>query len=268
VRVWSYPQYVTVTSGSPPFSLSTIVPTNPPSSGGSGSSGGIVLETNGTLNANQGILNIESGTGIAVTNPSSGNVLITNTGGTGGTSFSTAGQGGFLGPGILTSLYAPYWGQSAQPLDDSANVVDVFQFVLDSAWTIRNCTFVWSNNYPGTCSFAIYSVAGSKLIDSGTFDLEGTTNTPVQNTFTAVVLPPGVYWFAQAGSGPGLTCPALVWQGSSTPGAAVLAMLNTPQITAGVAANARSTGVMPSTLGTITALTNQGLYPAAPFWTP
>ena len=76
-KAWAYPQYITVTSSSPPFNLSGIFPTNPPGSGGSGSSGPL-FETNGTSNANQAFLNLESGTGITVTNTSSGNVQISS----------------------------------------------------------------------------------------------------------------------------------------------------------------------------------------------
>jgi hypothetical protein len=147
-RAWSYPQYITVTTGSGSFSLSGIFPTNPPGAGGSGSSG-IVLETNGTVNGNQALLNIaagtnitatnsggtvtisatggttfeqngtpltssstvnfESGSGITVSNPSAGNVLVTNS--APGGLFSGTGAF-FVGPGITdVSLVfgAPYW---------------------------------------------------------------------------------------------------------------------------------------------------------------
>ena len=167
---------------------------------------GVVIEVNGAPLATPSPANFTVGAGLSISNPSAGTILLTNTVPP-GAGFSTAGSGGFLGPGVLTSLYALAWGVSAQPLDDSANVLDVFQFVLEASWTIRNCTFVWSNNYPGTGSFGIYSAAGALLIDSGTFNFESPTNTPVENSFTAVTLPPGVYWFAQAGPGAGVTCP-------------------------------------------------------------
>jgi hypothetical protein len=230
-----------------------------------GGGGSTVFEANGTPLSSSSTINYAPGTGVAVTNPSAGNVLITNTAPV--ATFSAVGQGVFLGPGVTTSLYALNWEDDAAPLDDSANVVDVFLFTLNASWTIRSCTFIWSNNLSGTASFGIYSVAGNLLIDSGTFNLEGATNTPVKNAFTAVVLPPGVYWFAQTASGAGINCPAFIWTGTSTPGAGVLAMLNTPQVTVGTAANPRSGGgAMPATLGTVTAQTSQSLFPAACVW--
>jgi len=92
-KAWAYPQYITVTSSSPPFNLSGIFPTNPPGSGGSGSSGPL-FETNGTSNANQAFLNLESGTGITVTNTSSGNVLISGGGYPAGANILTMGPYG------------------------------------------------------------------------------------------------------------------------------------------------------------------------------
>jgi len=54
------------------------------SSGGSGFSGGIVLETNGVLNGDQTLLNLQQGANVTIVDDGNGNITISSTGGGGG----------------------------------------------------------------------------------------------------------------------------------------------------------------------------------------
>jgi hypothetical protein len=228
---------------------------------------GPLFETNSVANANQAVLNLEAGTGITLANPSGGNVTITNTG---GASFSTAGIGGFFGPGVVENFWSLYTVLGA-PLQNSANAVDAFQFELQATWTLRTCSWWWTNNLNGYASFAIYNSTGTtKLIDVA-FNTSIGVNpapTPVELTFSPVTLPPGVYYFAQAGAGAGLNAPAFNWLYSSTSGANMLAWLNLVTPLAVSCSNARSGTTMPATLGTMSAQTNQAILPCAVLWTP
>jgi hypothetical protein len=214
---------------------------------------GATFDVNGTPTTSQTLINFESGTGITVSNPSAGNVLITNT--SPGTTFSTVGQGGFFSSGI------PMWGMYGVGTETTGNpslglgnnVVVVYQFVLESAWTLSSAAIQISTAFAGgSINFGFYSAGGAKLIDSGALST-ALGNTPVRGTFTPVTLPPNTYYFACSASN------------SSTPTVFGLAfnyttayqnMLNANVAVAryGSAANPTVGGVMPANLGAIAPL--------------
>lgn len=260
-EAWAAPQFWTFTSTPNPIDVGTIVPTNPPGGGGSGSST-LLLETNGTVNSNQSLLNIAQGTGITITN-TSGTTTITNTG---GASFTTSGQGWFLG------------GQSFGPLKDTsgtaiystpltANTVIAVQLLLEATYTVSRISAycITGSSVAQPMTAGIYSIDGNTLLidaGGGAFDM-GTSSQKYRTVSlgSPVTLTPGVYWFAY-----GATTDSN--QGSVLSHASqtfFTSMINgvdftNPQVTPtryGTAANSLSGGgALPSTLGAITALSN------------
>jgi hypothetical protein len=191
-----------------------------------------------------------------------------------GSAQSTSGQGYFFGPGV-PSLLGLNLGDV--PID-SANTVYVWQFTLTACWTIRTATYITGNSlsYPTyPLGFGIYSCSGSKLLDVY-FDTTATYETPVTLTFSAVTLSPGVYYFAQAQPASGISAHTIEIDsaGGSISLTQLLSTINNPAYTlytspiAGTAGNAMSSGVLPSTLGTISPLTDTYISPAAVLWTP
>ncbi len=65
ILAWAAPQFQTVT-GSGPFDIGTWIPNNPPTGGAP--VGSILLQTNGTNNSDQALLNLAAGTGITLVN--------------------------------------------------------------------------------------------------------------------------------------------------------------------------------------------------------
>ena len=106
----------------------------------------------------------------------------------------------------------------------------------------------------------IYDASGTKLIDSGTFDV-GSTGFK-QNSFTSVTLQPGIYSFAWSCDGIVAQCRFI------SIGLGIVAASYTNQGTAirrGRGSNAMAAGVLPSTLGTLTSL-NHGC--PISYWEP
>jgi len=173
-------------------------------------------------------------------------------GGAGGPGFSISGHGWFFG------------GESWGPVEDGngaggypANVVNCVQLRLDDPFTISQLAmYVITGAGAGYLCCALYSEDGNtKLIDAGqnAFDTHSHSQRLYQVTLSpAVVLSPGVYWFAWGstdGNGAVITHVAQTWLAS-------LFNASTPRI--GTAANGITSGNMPSTLGTVTPLANTG----------
>jgi hypothetical protein len=225
----------------------------------------IVFENNGVPNSSQTLLNLENTDGsITITDEGSGAINITsNTGG----GFSTAGQGAFFGPGIVN----PY-GATLQysTLATSNNVVYVYQFTLSASWTIRNASFISENSGAGDYyGFGIYNAAGQALITTS-FLSTSITAAAATNTFSAVTLPPGTYYFAQSVDSTGLNAPAFAFEFGGGSATVLLEIMNADsQPLASTAANTMGvgTGVMPATLGTLTPLTTSPNV-AAVKWNP
>jgi hypothetical protein len=207
-----------------------------------------LLETNGTKNGSQATLNLAAGANITLADNGSGTITIAAA--AGGSSFSVTNQGFFIASG-MTDLASAFVGTFIAPITDySANEVMVNQFVLQSAWTLSSVSYQLTTTSSGgsNFSFGIYSAAGVKLIDSGAFD--GTSSAVQTLSFTPVTLPAGVYYFAASATD--LTMRGIAMQTANP--AVMLATISTSYPYIATAANATSGGVMPATLGTLTAI--------------
>jgi hypothetical protein len=144
----------------------------------------------------------------------------------------------------------------------STNGVDVAQFVLPFAITVNNVGMDISATSSGaTVNIGIYSAAGAKLIDSGTFS--ATAGGVKLNTLgTPVTLPPGVYYLAWSTSN--ATAVMYCYSVSAQPVNNILTGISGATYFAS-AANATSAGVMPSTLGTLTTLSTGAYIPLTVF---
>lgn len=168
---------------------------------------------------------------------------------------STAGQGYFIGPGLITV------GESfsnGAALVSSAQQVVVTQFTLPISITVRNVTYAATVTVASsTITFGIYSADGNtKLLDSGTFNGGSSSNQTL--AVTAVTLPPAVYWFAQSASTQTtLTGPGIAGNGI------VNGFLIAHAAHMGTAANSATAGVLPATLGVIT---GSSIVPAVPLF--
>ncbi len=164
-----------------------------------------------------------------------------------GVSFKTSGLGGFWSAGYPMGMQ---FGQNttAATVSTTSEQVTVFQFTLDASWTISRVTAVIATNSSGnSVNFGIYNSSGSKLIDSGA--LSATSTGAISASITAVTLPPGVYYFAQSANNTSIQVTG--FSNASSPMTTALNAHGTVKV--GQAANATSAGVMPATLGTITA---------------
>src|ERR1700689_41059 len=173
-----------------------------------------------------------------------------------GTTFS--GNGSFmLGPGIRSPLFfeTAFSSILLKKVNgvSTANRVVVYLFQLDVSQTISKVSAIATNNSGGfTMSVGIYSYTGTKLVDGGSFVAQ-TSPTVQTNTITPVTLSSGVYWQAQAATSNG--------SGATLYGIALGGLVNIlPEYIAnapraGYPANPMVGGVLPATLGAITAFT-------------
>lgn len=190
-----------------------------------------------------------------------------------GVSFSTAGQGFFWSNG-KTEIPAATISSSSNPLVHIANQVLVFQFTLLASYTIRNIGITSPSGVSVGyhASFGIYDASGNKLIDTGVLSSANMGGFGgYAFSITPVTLSPGVYYFAQTAdattslwygiqqTGAGVSIFFPTWNGASVGGGGTFSLLG------GVAANASSAGVLPSTLGTISPLNpNSAPFPCVP----
>ena len=166
---------------------------------------------------------------------------------------NSSGAGYFIGPNLPT-----FWGLnvSSTTAVGAINTVYVSQFVLASAMTIGHVTTsVVTGSAGATGNVGIYNSAGTKLVDSGAISLAASSSRPV-TPFTAVTLPPGTYYLAWA-----QTSLTPVVETVLNPSTALILATNANSTKYGTAANALSAGVLPSTLGALTAATTSvGVY--------
>ena len=210
--------------------------------GGTGST--LTLENNGVANGNQKLLNLVAGQNISIVDDGEGDITISSS----GASFDGNGAY-FVGPG-LTDLAELYIADTVNvaTFNSSANAVQVYLFQLDAEYTISKVSITSIGNlFSVHATFGIYSYAGNKLVDGGSF-VELTGSGVQTNSITPVTLPPGVYWFAQStdtsNSG---QWPAVVITNTTLP-----SMLSANTTRSATAGNAASGGVLPATLGTLT----------------
>lgn len=128
-----------------------------------------------------------------------------------------------------------------------SNQVRVARIFLPCRTTIRRIVFeVTTASAGGFCSVGIYSADGNtRLLHTGAV---ATDTTGVKNiSITPVTLDPGVYWLAWTADN------TIAQARFLTLGTNAATIENTVAARRGSAANASSAGVLPTTLGTITA---------------
>lgn len=179
-----------------------------------------------------------------------GNVFVTYYADSKGLRLHQPGQGFFIGPGLPASNLA---NSSAATLSPSGqtNQVSCVQFVLHEYWTIRHVTYgaIAAGAAGAKFAIGIFSADGSTKLLEAQFD--ATILTP-QSVSVNVTLPPGVYWYAWAANdttATGNVCPNF---GVNT-GQVWVQYLNKVVVHFGKSSNVLTAGVLPSTLGTITA---------------
>jgi len=238
---WRSPQYWVIPTTPDPFNVGSLVPTNPPGSGLEfGES--ITLQTNGTNNASQSLLNLTAGTNITLTN-TGGEVEIDASGGS--PTYSTAGEGYFYGPGML---FAPPNTMTDNDIVSSSNQVYAAQFIFLVTMTIRNISYRFSSGSGGTHGgFGIYNAAGTSLLIT-TGAMNASVHTVQTVSITPVTLSPGVYWFAQTADDNGVKGAGF---GILSTDPMDIANAVAPRFA--LCSNAGSAGVLPATLGTFSA---------------
>lgn len=174
-----------------------------------------------------------------------------------GVSFSTSGQGWFAGAGMRYEGLLQNANTNAAITNTTANKVIVYQFSLDSPWTLSSCSYKLSSTSASThFNFGIYNASGSKVIDAA---FDGSLSTLQTVTFGPTTLSAGTYYFAASATSTTPTGPVMFSSGGST--VQELVALSAVQPLLASAANSTSGNVMPATLGTLTAITS------AAFWT-
>jgi hypothetical protein len=173
-----------------------------------------------------------------------------------GTIFGTSGQGWFAGPG----LNASWWGNAstnASITGTTANVVVVYQFVLDSTWKLSSCSYKLGTASAATnFNFGIYDSSKNKLIDCA---FDGSITTLQTKTFGPTTLTPGTYYFACSATSTSPRGPLYFSSGTTT--LQQMLAINGVNPLVATAANATGSNVMPSTLGALTAISSLA------FWT-
>ena len=212
----------------------------------------IIFENNGVLNSSQTTLHLENTDGsIVITDEGSGTLnlqAVTIT-----TGFSTTGYGGFWSAGFpMMVMYVASFTDGVL-VSTAVNQVLVWQFLLETPITIRNLSScVWSGSAGATVNFGIYNAAGNKLIDSGALSI-AISNTQLSVSIAPVVLPAGTYYFAASQSAD--FGEVLAFNLSIVAAVTTVSAGGSGVAKIGVAANATSSGVMPSTLGAISLAT-------------
>ena len=155
----------------------------------------------------------------------------------------TAGEGGFLG-GIIYPNSAALGTETL----GSANDVHVYQFVLPFRAVIRTIGFeVFTLEVGKLAGFGLYDVNGNRLVHTGA--VSTTTTGRKFTSVTAVTVEPGVYFLAWTADG---TTFAYITQLNVSTGT-LGNFWNQSATRIGVAANPSVAGVLPATLGAITA---------------
>jgi len=199
--------------------------------------------------------------GFAPKAPNSATVYLDGTGnystpvgtGTSAANLVTAGQGYVIGGGLdISRILWNGSGTTAGQLTDSTNRVYCVQFVIP--YTIKISTIKWlegTTNASQHYSLGIYDAAGTtRLVTTGSITGAGASLTQKSVSITPVTLTAGVYWFAFTADATGLiTIEGMPFTSTSQ----FLAMFNNTNTYFGVSGNAATAGVLPSSLGTITA---------------
>lgn len=215
--------------------------------GGAAASGGgsIILQTNGVTNTDQFLLNLQNLDGtVTLSSDSSGDVTI-----------SAASQAAvvkwMIGAGVINSAVpAPSTGY----IGITSNLVYVTQFSIPAKLTISTLDgwFVSANPGSTTISIGIYSLSGNQLFSSGAWVLPHNSSYNNQTIAASYVLQPGTYYLAWADSQPHQTVGIANPFAISSLGANNFGSDMSP-VLFGTAANPAVSGVIPSTLGVVSA---------------
>lgn len=157
-------------------------------------------------------------------------------------------------------------GNAGQFGTGTANLVMFWMFKLKQATTFNTIWFNLNNNGSGAViGIGVYSTSGTRLIHWDNIPTTATspTNTSATPTGGAVTLQPGMYYWAFALSSSSATNPQTNG-GVLTDASTTNSMpYNQSVVRAGIAGNAMSGGVLPSTLGT---LNTTASYATLPYW--
>ena len=211
----------------------------------------LAVEVRGTPFSSTTLLNFESSDS-SVTITDEGNGLL-NFQASGGASFSGNGAY-FYGPGVTDlALVTGTNALESFAFNSGGGTVQVYLFELLVQFTISKASQVAGGSQFGVSAYAgIYSLAGNKLVDAGSFLYEAGSGVQT-NTFTPVTLPPGLYWHAQATSSSDVG----QWVGAAAANGSTgaLSLFAKNHTRAATAANAISAGAMPATVGVLTPFT-------------
>jgi hypothetical protein len=205
-----------------------------------------------------------SGSAPLTSSPTTGAKLPKGTnGGFGSTTVVTPPSGGggttpviteFFGPGVISPGGALLGNNPtvAGVIGTTINQVSVFRFSLPAQITISQITaYVTSAHAGHFFNVGIYDVNGNKLVDSGAMNC-GSANTVVSVSITPVQIGPGEFYLAQSvDTTTGVD--VITFQPSAGFGANPEAFYNQRSIKYGQAANSTSAGVLPATLGVVSA---------------
>lgn len=147
--------------------------------------------------------NLVAGTNITLATSTANAITINSTGGGGGpATFSTAGVGGFLGPGITFPLHWSNYASFGQITGTLTSGVSLVQFTLPAAYAIRNVSIpaIGAGTSTSSASFGIFSIDGlTKYVDSGVIAVSSVATAVYSVPVTPVTLAAGAYYFAQTG---------------------------------------------------------------------
>ena len=160
-------------------------------------------------------------------------------------SVDTAGEGYFYGYTVFDS-----GTKTTGFMAENVNDVFAFQFVLPFRAVVRAISFDLTTGINGSNSgLGIYGVDGNRLVHTGAISTAIADVAIIRTAVTAVTLEPAVYYFAQTSSATGVV--ARVFNTSSA--AWLILEEGSPVVRVAKAGNASSAGVLPATLGTLTA---------------
>jgi hypothetical protein len=153
----------------------------------------------------------------------------------------TAGEGYFVG----ISLYLALSG--AGVATNGTTETRVFQFVLPFRAVVRNITTEVTTGGASGKKYGVglYDIGGNRLLHTGALDAEAVARNVT--SITAVTLEPGVYYQAQTTDDSNTQFRRLMTELGG------IILLKDTGALVGLAANTSSAGVLPATLGTVTA---------------
>lgn len=156
----------------------------------------------------------------------------------------TPGEGYLFGVSITLEDYG------AGTIINAIDQVIVWQFVLPFRAVVRQITSEITTGGGASKLYGVglYDISRNRLLHTGALDAN--TIQRLTTAITAVTLEPGIYWLAQTSDSISTAMRTIEW------GSVELALLNdSGVIRTGKAANASAAGVLPATLGIITAAT-------------